>query len=78
MRRARRAQSINSSLQTAVGTILKPDRHGKATGHFAMGLAFGGASPNRRPRDKLRDVLRHDGIEKLCAHRQAKLIDVEQ
>ena len=43
-----------------------------------MNLAFGGAGPDRPPRDQIGDVLRSDHIEVLGTCGQLELIDLEQ
>ena len=43
-----------------------------------MGLRFRGAGADRRPGDELRQILRHDRIERLGAGRQAELGHVQE
>ena len=58
---------IDGDLQTAFRPILESDRHGDPTGHFAMGLAFGGARTDGCPADEVGDVLRTDRIQQFCS-----------
>ena len=74
----RRAHRVNRRLQAAVGVVLQTDRHGKAAGHFAMRLRFRRARANRRPRDQVGDVLRHDGVQKFRRRRQPHAGDFQQ
>ena len=43
-----------------------------------MGLAFGGASANRRPRHQIGDELRHGGIQKFSGRRHPHLGQFQQ
>ena len=74
----RRAHRFNRRLQAAVRAVLQADRHRKAAGHLAVRLRFRRARANRRPRDQVGDVLRHDGVQKFRRRRQAHAGDSQQ
>jgi cobaltochelatase CobN len=78
MRPARGFNRVDRDLQVALSAVLEPDRHRKPARHLAMGLRFGGARADRRPRDQVGDVLRRDRIEHLGPGRQTERVDVEQ
>ena len=78
VRRARRQQGVERRLDTAVRAVLEADRHRQAAGHFAVRLGLGGARPDRRPTHHVRQVLRHDGIEKFGGRGQAEGRDLEE
>jgi len=74
----RRAHRVNRRLQAAVRVVFQTDWHGKAAGHFAVRLRFRRARANRHPRDQVRDVLRHDGVQKFRRRRQPHVGDAKQ
>ena len=65
-------------METALGAVLKPNRHRNSAGHFSMGLAFGRTGSDGRPTDEIGDVLRTDRIQQLCPAGEAQLIDLEE
>jgi hypothetical protein len=74
----RRAHRVNRHLQAAVRAVFQADGHGKPARHFAVRLRFRRARANRRPRHQVRDVLRHDRVEKFRRRRQAQAGDFQQ
>ena len=78
MRVPRRLQRVHRHGERAVGAVLEADRCGQAARHLAVGLRFGGAGADRSPGDELRQVLRHDRVERLGRRGDAVLGEVEQ
>ena len=78
VRRAGGKHGIDGDLQAAFRSVLESNRHGDTTGHFSMGLAFGGASADRCPADKIGHVLWTNWIQQLSAAGKTQLIDLEE
>ena len=72
------AHGVDGDLHVAVGAVLEADRHRQARAELAVDLALGRARADRRPRDRVGDVLRRDRVEELAADRQAEAQDLEQ
>ena len=49
MRLAGRHHGVQSDLKASIRSVFKPDRHGQAAGHFAVGLAFRRSGPDGDP-----------------------------
>ena len=75
---ARRNHSVHRYLRVAVSAVLEPDRHTEAARHLAMGLAFGRARADSRPRNQPGEILRHDGIQELGGGIDAHFADTQQ
>ncbi len=73
-----RNHGIDGNLKTAFGPIFEPDWHGDTACHFAMRLAFCRTGTDRRPTNKVGDVLRADRIQQLRSAGKAQLIDLEE
>ena len=75
-----RLESMASSAiwEAAVRTVLEADRHGEAARHFAVRLGFRGASADGRPGNQVRDILRHDGIEKFRGGGKSQVGDIQE
>ena len=78
VRRGGRLDRVDRDLHSAVGAVLEPDRTRQPRRQLPVNLAFGGAGPDRPPRDQIGDVLRRDHIEVLGTCGQLELVDLEQ
>lgn len=72
------SHGIDGDMEAAFSAVLKTNRHGHATGHFSMRLAFGCTGTDRRPADEVGDVLWTDGVQQFRSAREAQLIDLEE
>src|SRR5262245_42581273 len=75
---ARREDRIDGYLDVTVGSVLDPNRHREAAHELAMDLAFGRASTDGAPTDRVRIELTEGGIEKFRASRQPERRNVDQ
>ncbi len=66
-------QRVDRDRQRAVGAVLEADRRRQPARHLAVGLRFGRARADRGPRDQVRQVLRHDRVERLGGSRHAEI-----
>lgn len=69
---------VDGDLDIAIGRIFEPDRHGKSTCEFAVGLALGSASADGAPGDEVGNVLRNRGVEEFGGGGKLKGGDVTQ
>ncbi|KPW99693.1 Uncharacterized protein ALO75_05364 [Pseudomonas syringae pv. coryli] len=67
-----RTHRVAGHRHAAISTVLEPDSHGQAAGHFPMDLRFGGASANRDPTEQIVEVARRHGLQYLGGDRQAQ------
>ena len=76
VRVAARAHSVDCDGHASVCAILETDWEGYTGGEFAMELRFGSACADGAPRDKVVEILRRYGVEKLRANGNAEMGEV--
>ena len=73
-----REHRIHRYLQTPVRPVFKSHRHGEPTGHFPMSLTLRCPRPNCGPTHQIRQILRHNWIQKLSSRRHSHLVNLRQ
>src|ERR1039457_3555439 len=78
MRVRRRQDCFNSNLHVSRGSVLEPNRTGKARNQLPMDLTLGGTRANGSPTDQGRQILGSDHVEELSSGRHSHLRQIEQ
>jgi hypothetical protein len=76
VRVAARAHGVDCDGHASVCAVLETDREGYTGGEFAMELRLGSACTDGTPRDKIVEILRRYGIEKLRTNGHAEMGEI--